>query len=36
LLQTLVERKIPVERFEVAIAPLEDIFVAVVKERDNA
>ncbi len=36
LLRTLVEKKIPVESFEVATAPLEDIFIAVVKERDNA
>jgi ABC-2 type transport system ATP-binding protein len=36
LLRTLVERNIPVETFEVATAPLEDIFIAVVKERDNA
>lgn len=32
LLQTLVERNIPVEAFEVAIAPLEEIFIAVVRE----
>ncbi len=36
LLRALVEKKIPVEAFEVATAPLEDIFIAVVKERDNA
>jgi ABC-2 type transport system ATP-binding protein len=36
LLETLVGRGIPIERFEVATAPLEDIFIAVVKERDNA
>lgn len=36
LLRTLVERDVPVESFEVATAPLEDIFIAVVKERDNA
>ena len=36
LLQTLVERDIPVETFEVATAPLQDIFIAVVKERDHA
>ncbi len=36
LLRTLVEKKIPVESFEVATAPLEDIFITVVKERDNA
>jgi ABC-2 type transport system ATP-binding protein len=35
LLRTLVERNIPVEAFEVAVAPLEDIFIAVVKERDD-
>ena len=32
LLQTLVERNIPVEAFEVATAPLEEIFIAVVRE----
>jgi len=36
LLRTLVERKVPVDAFEVATAPLEEIFIAVVKERDNA
>ncbi len=36
LLTTLVEKRIPVEAFEVATAPLEDIFIKVVKERDNA
>jgi ABC-2 type transport system ATP-binding protein len=36
LLRTLVEQEIDVEAFEVATAPLEDIFIAVVKERDNA
>lgn len=36
LLGTLVDRKIPIEAFEVATAPLEDIFIAVVKERDDA
>jgi ABC-2 type transport system ATP-binding protein len=36
LLATLVERDVPVEAFEVATAPLEDIFITVVKERDNA
>ncbi len=36
LLRALVERDVPVESFEVATAPLEDIFIAVVKERDNA
>ncbi len=36
LLRKLVERNVPVEAFEVATAPLEDIFIAVVKERDNA
>lgn len=32
LLQTLVERNIPVKAFEVATAPLEEIFIAVVRE----
>jgi len=32
LLRVLVERNVPVEAFEVATAPLEDIFIAVVKE----
>jgi len=32
LLRTLVERNIPVEAFEVATAPLEEIFIAVVRE----
>jgi ABC-2 type transport system ATP-binding protein len=36
LLQTLVERNIQVESFEVASAPLEEIFIAVVKERAHA
>jgi len=36
LLRTLVEQGIPVEAFEVATAPLEDIFIAVVKERNDA
>jgi ABC-2 type transport system ATP-binding protein len=36
LLRTLVERDVPVESFEVATTPLEDIFIAVVKEKDNA
>jgi ABC-2 type transport system ATP-binding protein len=36
LLRTLVERNIAVESFEVATTPLEDIFIAVVKERDRA
>ncbi len=36
LLQTLVERNIQVEAFEVASAPLEEIFIAVVKERAHA
>lgn len=36
LLQTLVERNIQVEAFEVASAPLEEIFIAVVKERTHA
>jgi ABC-2 type transport system ATP-binding protein len=31
LLRTLVERDIPVEAFEVATAPLEDVFISVVK-----
>ncbi len=35
-LQTLVERDIPVEAFEVATVPLQDIFIAVVKERNHA
>ena len=35
LLQTLVERNVPVEAFEVAAAPLEEIFIAVVKEEGN-
>jgi ABC-2 type transport system ATP-binding protein len=36
LLRTLVERDIPVEAFEVAVAPLEEIFIAVVKEGNDA
>jgi len=36
LLKELVRRDISVETFEVASAPLEDIFIAVVKERDHA
>ncbi len=36
LLRELVDRGISVESFEVARAPLEDIFIAVVKERDHA
>jgi len=36
LLRTLVERNIPVEAFEVATVPLEEIFIAVVKERSHA
>jgi ABC-2 type transport system ATP-binding protein len=36
LLEELVERGITVDSFEVASAPLEDIFIAVVKERDDA
>ena len=36
LLRTLLEQNIPVEAFEVATAPLEDIFIAVVKDRDDA
>jgi len=35
-LQTLIERDIPVETFEVATASLQDIFIAVVKERNHA
>lgn len=36
LLRTLVEREIPVEAFEVATAPLEEIFIAVVREGRDA
>ena len=36
LLRTLVERNIPVEAFEVATVPLEEIFIAVVKEGNDA
>jgi len=36
VLRTLVERDIPVEAFEVATAPLEEIFIAVVKEASDA
>jgi len=36
LLRTLVERNIPVEAFEVATVPLEEIFIAVVKGRSDA
>ena len=36
LLKTLVERDIPVEAFEVATVPLEEIFITVVKEMDRA
>jgi ABC-2 type transport system ATP-binding protein len=36
LLEELVKREITVDSFEVASAPLEDIFIAVVKERDDA
>jgi ABC-2 type transport system ATP-binding protein len=36
LLRTLVERAIPVETFEVASMPLEEIFISVVKEGGNA
>jgi hypothetical protein len=36
LLRDLLQRDIAVLSFEVATAPLEDIFIAVVKERDNA
>jgi ABC-2 type transport system ATP-binding protein len=36
LLEELVRRGITVDSFEVASAPLEDIFITVVRERDNA
>lgn len=36
LLRTLVERGVPVEAFEVGTAPLEEIFIAVVKEETHA
>jgi len=36
LLRTLVERNVPVEAFEVASVPLEEIFIAVVKEGEHA
>ena len=36
LLETLVERKVPVEAFEVATVPLEEIFISVVKEGSHA
>ena len=36
LLRDLLQRDISILSFEVATAPLEDIFIAVVKERDNA
>lgn len=36
LLRMLVEREIPVEAFEVASVPLEEIFITVVKERSHA
>lgn len=36
LLRTLVERNIPVQAFEVATVPLEEIFIAVVKEGHGA
>jgi ABC-2 type transport system ATP-binding protein len=36
LLQTLVEGHIPVEKFEVGLLPLEEIFVRVVKEASHA
>ena len=36
LLRELLDRDISIASFEVATAPLEDIFIAVVKERDNA
>ncbi len=35
LLRTLVERNIPVESFEVATVPLEEIFIAVVKDANS-
>lgn len=35
LLRTLVEQGVPVEAFEVALAPLEEIFVSVVKESSH-
>jgi ABC-2 type transport system ATP-binding protein len=34
ILRQLVEREIPVERFEVATPPLEEIFIRVVEEND--
>jgi len=34
LLRVLVERNVPVEAFEVATVPLEEIFIAVVKEEE--
>ena len=36
LLKEMVRREIVVESFEVATAPLEDIFISVVRERDSA
>ena len=36
LLRTLVERNVPVEAFEVATVPLEEIFITVVKEENDA
>ncbi|MDH4208965.1 MAG: DUF4162 domain-containing protein, partial [Anaerolineae bacterium] len=36
LLTELVSRGVTIESFEVATAPLEDIFISVVKERDSA
>jgi len=36
LLRVLVERNVPVEAFEVATVPLEEIFIAVVKEENDA
>ncbi len=36
LLRTLMERNIPVEAFEVATVPLEEIFIAVVREGKDA
>ena len=35
LLRVLVERNVPVEAFEVATVPLEEIFIGVVKEEGN-
>jgi ABC-type uncharacterized transport system ATPase subunit len=36
LLEELVKREVTIESFEVASAPLEDIFITVVRERDDA